>query len=265
LAASVSAGHVLVTVEGVIVEVHLGIERDDVARTGDDQRVDFDQRGVEIDIGLVEIAQQRGEGADLLAAEAQRERDLAALKGLVAGSRVDRLGDDLLGRLMRHGLDIHAALGRGDDGDAADGAIHQHRQVQLAFDVAAVLDVEALHGAARRAGLLGHQVLAQHRRGLRADVLGRLGDADTALALRIILEVALAAPTGMDLRLHDRDGPAQLAGDVHRLVFGVGDTALQQGDGEFGQERLGLILVDIHGVLSLGRRLNRGPSVFKRN
>jgi len=167
---------------------------------------------------------------------------------------------------VRHGLDVHAALGRGNDGDAADRAVHQHREIQLAFDVAAVLDVEPFHGAARVARLLGHEILAQHRRSMRADIVGGLGYADTALAARIVLEVTLAASTGMDLRLHHGDGATQLAGDIHRLVFGVSDAALQNRDGEFGQEGLGLILVDIHGVLSFGTACEkRGPSVFKRN
>jgi hypothetical protein len=56
----------------------------------------------------------------------------------------------------------------------------------------------------------------------------------------------------MDLCLHHGDGATQLAGDIHRFVFGVSDAPLQNRDGEFGQEGLGLILVDIHGVLSFG-------------
>ena len=47
---------VLVTLERVVVEVHLGIERDHVARAGDDQRIDLDQRAVELGEGLVETA-----------------------------------------------------------------------------------------------------------------------------------------------------------------------------------------------------------------
>src|SRR5216683_5233042 len=55
------------------------------------------------------------------------------------------------------------------------------------------------------------------------------------------------------LSLHDAlPISAQLAGHVHRLVLGVGDAAPEQRDGKLGQQGLGLILVDIHGVLSLG-------------
>ena len=44
---------VLVAEQGVVVEVHLGVEGDDVTRAGHDQRVDLDDRGVEVDEGLV--------------------------------------------------------------------------------------------------------------------------------------------------------------------------------------------------------------------
>ena len=42
-------------VERVVVEGHLGVERDDVAALGDDQRVDLDHRRVGGDEGLVDL------------------------------------------------------------------------------------------------------------------------------------------------------------------------------------------------------------------
>ena len=39
--------------QGVVVEIHFGIERDDVVLAGDDQRVDFDNRAIEVDEGVV--------------------------------------------------------------------------------------------------------------------------------------------------------------------------------------------------------------------
>jgi hypothetical protein len=41
-------------------------------------------------------------------------------------------------------LDVHAAFGRDDEGDAAGGAVDEHREVELLLDVRAVLDVEAV-------------------------------------------------------------------------------------------------------------------------
>src|SRR6185437_1284321 len=158
---------------------------------------------------------------DLLAAEAERIADLAAVERLVARGRVDRLLDDLVRRVVRHGLDIHAALGRGNDRDAADRAIDQQRELQLAFDVAAFLDIEPLDGLAGRAGLLGHQLVAQHRLAIGAALLDRLGDPHAALAAGIVFEMALAAPARMDLGLHNGHRGPELAGYVHRLVPGV--------------------------------------------
>src|SRR6185312_3963350 len=100
-----------------------------------------------------------------------------------------------------------------------------------------------------RAGLLGHQLVAQHRLGIGADLLDRLGDPHAALAAGIVFEMALAAPAGVDLGLHDGDWGPELASYVHRLIPGVGDAALEKRDGKFGQQSLGLIFVDVHAVL----------------
>src|SRR5438270_10905056 len=147
----------------------------------------------------LKAAGQRHERADLRAAQSQREGDLAPVEGLEAGGRIDRLLDDLLGRGLGDALDIHAALGRGDDRDAAHRAIDQQREIKLAFDVAAFLDIEPLHRLAGGAGLLGHQLVAQHGPSVGADLLDRLGDAYAALAVGIVLEAALAPAAGLDL------------------------------------------------------------------
>ena len=49
---------VLVAEQRVVVEVHLGVERDHVAGAGDDQRIDLDMRGIEFDEGAVERRQE---------------------------------------------------------------------------------------------------------------------------------------------------------------------------------------------------------------
>jgi hypothetical protein len=74
----------------------------------------------------------------------------------VAGSM---RGDDLLGRVVGDGLDVHAAFGRDDEGDAADRTVDQERAIELAVDVGAVFDIEAVDLLAGVAGLAVTSVL----------------------------------------------------------------------------------------------------------
>ena len=52
--------------EGVVVEAHLGVERQPLARAGEDQRVDLGQGGVFGDVGVVELAGDAGEAVHLV-------------------------------------------------------------------------------------------------------------------------------------------------------------------------------------------------------
>ena len=150
---------------------------------------------------------------------------------------------------MRDRLDVHAAFGRDDEGDAADRAVDQQREIELAVDVGAVLDVEAVDLLAGRAGLLGHQRVAEHLLGVGDHLLDRLGQPDAALGVGAeFLELALAAAAGMDLALHHVERAGQ------RLRRGLGLAGLEDGNA-FGdrraerlQQRLALVLVDVHGA-----------------
>ena len=116
--------------------------------------------------------------------------------------RIDRDGDDLLRRVVRDLLDVHAAFGRGDDRDARGLAVDQHREIELLLDRRAVLDVEPVDLLALRAGLVRDERRAEQALCLLLDVLDRLDHLDAA---------GLAAPAGVDLRLHDPDRAAELA------------------------------------------------------
>ena len=93
--------------------------------------------------------------------------------GMKPDDRVDRDLDDLLGVLGRHLLDLDAALGRGHEGDARGGAVEHGAEIELAGDVAAVLDVDALDDPALRPGLVGDQRHAEHVVGELAHLLDR--------------------------------------------------------------------------------------------
>jgi hypothetical protein len=75
-------GDVGVAVDGVAVEAELGVEYLERSTVGHDQRVDLQHLHVLLDEGLVEDAHQRHAFLDLLALEAEREGDAAAVIGL---------------------------------------------------------------------------------------------------------------------------------------------------------------------------------------
>ena len=88
-------------------------------------------------------------------------------------------------------------------------AVDQRREVELLGDVGAVLDVEAVDLLAGRAGLDRDQRRAEHLLGEGLHLVDRLGEAHAALvAGRGLLELALAAAAGVDLRLHDPERAA---------------------------------------------------------
>ena len=60
-------------------------------------------------------------------------------------------GGDLLRRVVGHFLDVHAAFGGDDEGDARGLAVDEDREIEFAGDGRAFFDVEALHQLALRA------------------------------------------------------------------------------------------------------------------
>src|ERR1019366_3396327 len=108
---------------------------------------------------------------------------------------------------LGHLLDVHAAFGRHHEGDARGFAIDQGREVELAVDQRAVLDVEPV------------------------DLLAATG---------------LAAPAGMDLRLYDPDRSAELARGLGGFIGREGRNAARHRHAVVAQYRLGLIFVDVH-------------------
>jgi hypothetical protein len=236
---------VLVAEQRVLVEVHLGVEGQHPAVAGDHQRVDLDQAGIEVGEGAVHGQHQLDRRRHLPALEAEAEGELAGVERQHADGRVEADLEDLLRALARHLLDLHAAFGRGDHGDAAARPVDQHAEIQLAPDVGPVLDVDALDLLALRPGLRGDQPHAEHRLGRLLGLVDGLHHLDAA---------ALAAAAGVDLRLDHPNRAAQLAGHVLRFLRGVGDDAARHRDAVFRQQALGLILVDVHGSLTTTAR-----------
>ena len=136
-------------------------------------------------------------------------------------------------------LDLHAAGGAGHEDDLAGRAINQDAEVEFAFDVDAFFDEQTLDDAAAGAGLDGDQVHAQHVAGDVGGFVGGMRELDAA---------GLAAAAGMDLRLYDNDGRFQAMRAFAGLFLREGNFAARDSDAVAGENRFGLILVNLHRV-----------------
>jgi hypothetical protein len=175
-------------------------------------------------------------GTALASVEGGRPRPKASLrawKGLVDG-----LHEDGLGVLRRDLFDVHAALRRGHEHRRLARAVHDHGEVHLAGarELHALLDEQAAHDAALGPGLVRAEPHAEHGLGDGLGLFGGAGQLDAA---------ALAPPARVDLGLHDHR-EAQLLGHLDRFVRRVGDLAPRDRDPEAREQRLRLILVDLH-------------------
>ncbi|ENN89596.1 hypothetical protein RHSP_59721 [Rhizobium freirei PRF 81] len=259
---------VFMTEEGVAVEGNLGVEDPQVAVGHDDQRVDLEQRHVLLDEGLVEDREERGSVFAGGPFELQRVGKRNRVGSRDARRRIDGDGDDLFRRIVRDGLDVHAAFGRNDESNLTDGTVDEDREIEFAVDVGAVFDVETVDLLAGRAGLLGHQRVAEHILGVGDDIVNRLGKANATLGVRAeFLELALAAATGVDLALDDVKRARKLLGGSGGFVGGEDGNAVRDGCAIALQQSLGLIFMNVHGLIPvmtrklLQRRRDRGASV----
>ena len=81
-----------------------------------------------------------------------------------------------------------------------------------------------------------------------AHFVDRMREADAALgAFAKLLELALAAAAGVDLRLHDPQRPGQLARRLDGLVDAHRGIARGHRHAIFREQLFGLIFVDVHG------------------
>ena len=116
---------------------------------------------------LVQLQQEAGGVLGGVAGAARGRRPGCAPGRRASPAPGRRLLQDLLRGLGGDLLDVHAALGRGHHHHPAGAAVDQHADVELAGDVHALLDQQALDLLAARAGLVRDQVHAE-------DLLGRL-------------------------------------------------------------------------------------------
>ncbi|GJE45566.1 hypothetical protein AEGHOMDF_4765 [Methylobacterium soli] len=222
---------------GVVVEGHLGVERQHPVILGDDERVDLQHGAVAIAEGPVGVHDRLHGRRDLLDVEAELEGDLAGLELLQADRRLDHHLDQGLGLAGGDLLDIHAAALGGDHPDALGLPVEDVAEIELALERVGGLDIDALDGLALGAGLDRDEALAE-------EVLGRV--ADLVVGAAELDPAGLAAGARMDLRLHRPEGAAEFRRRVDRLVRAEGHRPLGHGDAEAREQLFGLILVNVH-------------------
>ena len=244
---------VRVAVEAVAVEGHLGVHRDDAVIGGLEDGVDLEHRGIAADVGGVEGLDEFDHLLERLAGQAEVEGDAAGLEIAQAERRVDGLLEDLVRRLLRDGLDVHATLGAVHDDVAALTAVEQHAHVEFArLAVAGLVDVlgdeDAVDLLALRVGLGGHQVATEDAGGGVLHVLEALGE-DHPVAARLG-DSALATASRVNLRLDDKPPRAGLLLELHSHLVGLfrsgGDAAFLNGDTVLLEDGLALEFVEVH-------------------
>ena len=150
-------------------------------------------------------------------------------------------------------LDVDAALGARDHDDALRVAVDHQREVELALDPRGALDEHAAHALALGPGLRRDERGAEHLVGDLGDLGGGVADLHAA---------GLAAAARVDLGLHDPALAAELLGDARRGLRGVDDLAARRGHPVPAEQRLRLVLVDVHLCL-LSRSPSAGPLVVE--
>ena len=232
-----SAGDLGLAEKRAVVHRDLGVERQHLAALGHQHRVDLDLAGVETLEGAVERRQELRAVLEDLPLEPQPERQAARLEGLHSHRRVHGHGQDLLGRLGRHFLDVHSPGGARDAHRAAGRAVDDEADVELPGDRDPFLDQEPAHEPALGPGLLRHQGGAEDR--VRGGPHLRFGPGEAHPA-------GLSPAAGVDLGLHHHR-EAEFRGGGNRFVHAVRDLAAWDGDAVLGKEPLRLVLVKVHG------------------
>ena len=136
-------------------------------------------------------------------------------------------------------LDIHAALAGRHQRYPLGGAVHHHADVEFLPDVGTLFHQQALDQSTLRSGLMGDQRHAENFSRVVAHFVQGLGD---------LYAAALAAATGVDLRLHHPYLAAELFGRLHRFVHGKARHAARCGHTVLAQDFLTLVFVNVHAI-----------------
>ena len=150
LAQVAQIANVGVAKQRVVVEVHLRVEREQVAALGDDQRVDLEDRRIGGDERLVERSIILTPFFTESPVRPTAKARCCAWNGCRPTAGIDEDLVDLLRRLVGDFFDLDAALFADHQHDALRGAIEDESEVELAVDGEAFLDQQARRPSGRR-------------------------------------------------------------------------------------------------------------------
>ena len=224
----------------VVVEGNLRVQREELVVLCRDERIDLHQRGVGLDEGLVQALEESDRRVDLRGFQAESKGQLARLPCTQSDGRIDALLEDCLWSLRGHHFNLHAASLRGHEHQLARCPVQHNAQIKFAINGRRFFNQQPLHFLPLRAGLVRHQRHAENVLGIKLGLSARVRHLNTA---------ALAAPSGMNLRLDDHARRAlrkQFAGYCRGFFEVIGHFAPGHGYAVFRQDFLCLILVNLH-------------------
>ena len=139
------AGDFRVAVDRVAVKRHFRIDREQLVAVDDGQRVDLRHQRILVAEAAVQRLHQLHRLWHQCAGEADTCSNLAALELGQADGRVNRFTHDLFRIGFSDLLDIHAAAGRGDDGDTLAYAVDDQAKIKFLRDVLSRLHQHAMY------------------------------------------------------------------------------------------------------------------------
>lgn len=125
---------------GVVIEQNLGIDAEHLALLGLHEGVDLNLSGLLLDEKLIQILHLSLGLGDLGALESKELRQSLRVRILHTLGDIDGLCEDLLGRLVSDGLDVHASLRRHDEHGTVVSAVEEDGEVQLTVEADSLVD-----------------------------------------------------------------------------------------------------------------------------
>ncbi len=103
--------NILLAKKRVAVEIHLGIQRHDLAVRRDDQRIDFRQRSVALFESAIKPLHDASHFPGQVSGDAERKRQTSALKGREPDHRIDGFLENLLRMPVGNLFNLNASFG----------------------------------------------------------------------------------------------------------------------------------------------------------